>query len=257
MHAWRRGTGHKRLPGTRLEVEAIASLVKGSTSLRASDASEQRLDELIDQGRLKRCRIVHLATHGEIDELRPGRSALILAQDRLPDPVAQVTAGKHPYDGRLTVARIRQRWELDADLVVLSACETGLGQDALGEGLLGFAQAFLSKGARSVILSRWKVADAATALLMIRFYQNLLGKRQNKKPMGRAASLDEAKKWLRTLKREEAGRLVALYANGMLRGTEGDEKPPAKGKPAELPKGDHPFAHPFYWAAFTLIGDPD
>jgi CHAT domain-containing protein len=92
---------------------------------------------------------------------------------------------------------------------------------------------------------------------MVRFYENLLGKRQGlKKPMGRAVSLDEAKKWLRTLSRKDAERLATLHTGGVLRGSEGDEKPPAKVKPVEL-KGDKPFGHPFFWAAFTLIGDPD
>src|SRR5262249_10871300 len=160
------GTGHRRLPGTRVEAEAIVALVKGSTALLGSDASEQRLDELIESGQMKKYRLLHFATHGETLEKMPHRSALILAQDRLPDPLAQVRAEKHPYDGRLTVQRIRERWKLNADLVVLSACETGLGQDAGGDGLLGFAQAFLSCGARAVVLSRWPVDDVATSLLM-------------------------------------------------------------------------------------------
>jgi CHAT domain-containing protein len=141
-------------------------------------------------------------------------------------------------------------------LVVLSACETALGKQANGDGLLGFAQALLSKGARSVVLSRWKVDDTATSLLMIRFYENLLGKRDLKKPLGRAAALDEAKKWLRTLPRQEAERLATLHTGGVLRGSEGTEKTPDKGKRIQY-RGDTPFAHPYYWAAFTLIGDPD
>jgi tetratricopeptide (TPR) repeat protein len=239
-----RGTGHKRLPGTRLEAEAIASLVKGSTLLLGSDASEQRLDELIDKGEMKKYRLLHFGTHGETLHRLPHHSALILAQDKLPDPVAQLNSGKHPYDGRLTVQRIRQRWGLDADLVVLSACETGLGQDAGGDGLLGFAQAFLSKGARSVILTRWKVDDTATALLMRRFYENLLGKRQElKKPLGRAAALDEAKKWLRSLTSREAEIAIESLP---------------RGKFTYAPKGQSKtYEHPYYWAAFTLIGDPD
>ncbi len=251
-----RGTGHKRLPATRLEVEAISRLVKGSTRLLGSDASEQRLDALLDSGKLKGYRILHFATHGEANAQNPKLSSLILAQDNLPDPAEQVKAEKYPYEGRLTVARIREHWTLDADLVVLSACETGLGQNARGDGLLGFAQAFLSKGARSVVLSRWKVDDTATSLLVIRFYENLLATRKGTKPLGRAASLDEAKQWLRTLPRQEAERLATLHTGGVLRGSEGTEKTPDKGKRIEY-KGDTPFAHPYYWAAFTLIGDPD
>jgi CHAT domain-containing protein len=251
-----RGTGHKRLPGTRLEVEAIAALVPGSVRLVGSAASEQRLDALREAGRLKGYRLLHLATHAEADDQAPGRSALILAQDALPDPAGQAKAGRHPYDGRLTVARIRADWELDADLVVLSACETALGRQAKGDGLLGFAQAFLSKGARSVVLSRWKVDDGATALLMVRFYENLLGKRG--KRLGRAAALQEAKVWLRRLPRDQAGLRLAHLANGTLRGSERDLPPLAKGaQRPPVPKGERPFGHPYYWAAFVLIGDPD
>ena len=67
---------------------------------------------------------------------------------------------------------------LKATLVVLSACETGLGQDTGGDGLMGFSQALLLKGARSLLLSLWPVDDTATALLMVRFYENWLGSRR-------------------------------------------------------------------------------
>jgi CHAT domain-containing protein len=265
VRAWRRqqeavamrGTGHRRLPGTRLEVQAIAALVKGSTTLLGSDASEQRLDHLRQAGKLKTFRILHFATHGQADNEAPGRSALILAQDRLPDPLEQVRQNRHPYDGRLTVARIRAEWQLDADLVVLSACQTALGKEAGGDGLLGFAQAFLHKGARSVVLSRWKVDDTATALLMVRFYENLLGKRPGlKQALGRAEALAEAKKWLAGLKRKEAGELAVRLSGGVLRGTEAEARPLVKGERPKLPAGERPFEHPYYWAAFVLIGDP-
>jgi CHAT domain-containing protein len=88
---------------------------------------------------------------------------------------------------------------------VLSACETGVGKRAGGEGYLGFAQALFIKGARSLVLSEWPVADDTTSLLMVRFYQNLLGKRPGLSgPMPEAESLDEAKRWLRNLSAAEA-----------------------------------------------------
>jgi CHAT domain-containing protein len=205
----------------------------------------------------KRFRILHFATHGDVDLIDPYRSALILAQDHLPDGLEAFRKGEKVYDGRLTVETILREWELDADLVVLSACQTALGKAAEGEGLLGFAQAFLQKGARSVLLSRWKVDDTATALFMLRFYENALGKRKElQEPLGRAAALAEARAWLRNLSRADAERLAVGLTGGVLRGTERDDLPVVKAK-ANLPAGERPFAHPFYWASFVLIGDPN
>jgi tetratricopeptide (TPR) repeat protein len=253
-----RGTGHAALPGTRWEVQAIARLLPQTTTLLGSQASEQELDRLRAAGRLKQYRLLHLATHGEADKDDPDRSALILAQDRLPDALKQVQAHQKVYDGRLTVKAIRDSWQLDADLVVLSACQTALGRQLGGEGLLGLAQAFLQKGARSVVVSRWKVDDAATALLMLRFYENLLGKREElKSPLGRAAALQEAKTWLRGLPRKEVETLVAGLTHGEIRGTIGPARKKKLAAKAKVPEGDRPYSHPYYWAAFVLIGDPD
>jgi CHAT domain-containing protein/tetratricopeptide (TPR) repeat protein len=268
VKAWRETEfitrGAKRyqgLPGTRQEVQALSRLVPGATTLLGSAASEQSLARLVREGKLRRFRLLHLATHGEVNDARPEQSALILAQDRLParkdDEVAAILSGRKPLDGRLTVDTIRRTWKLDADLVVLSACQSGLGQDAGGNGLLGFAQALLARQAHSVVLSRWKVDDSATSLLMLRFYENLLSKRKGlKKPMRRAEALAEAQQWLRTLRRKQAEPLVARLAGGKLRGTIDKPLLEVKGKPARLPRGERPFAAPYYWAAFVLIGDP-
>ncbi len=254
-----RGEPLAPLPGTWLEVKALAGLVPNPTTLLGSNASEQELRKLTPK--LPTYNLIHLATHGQVDLLRPTSSALVLAQDRLPtrldDQVQEVLSGNKPLDGRLTVGTILRDWKLDADLVVLSACETGLGKDAGGEGLLGFAQAFLQKGARSVVVSRWKVDDAATTLLMTRFYENLLGKRPDlKKPLPRAEALAQAKAWLKGLSRKDAETMLEKLTGGAVRG-EPVAAPAKVRKAAPGPPGERPFAHPYYWAAFVLIGDPD
>jgi CHAT domain-containing protein len=95
---------------------------------------------------------------------------------------------------------------------------------------------------------------------MDRFYCNLLGKRDGlDRPMGKAAALAEAKAWLKELTSEEAGRLLAGLTKGVDRGA--GAKAPALVAPAVGPKAaknaGRPFAHPRYWAAFILIGDPN
>jgi tetratricopeptide (TPR) repeat protein len=254
--------GWAALPGTRVEVESLRRLFGDRQEpklLFDSDASEQRLDELAARGELGKYRYVHLATHGEVDDRFALRSAVILSRDSLPDPQQQLLAGKPVYDGRLTAEEMLRGWNLNSELVTLSACQTALGKYEKGEGFVGFAQALLLCGSRSVCLSLWKVDDAATALLMQRFYANLLGKREGlKTPLSKAEALREAKEWLRNLSREEALRVAAEVSQGVERGK---GRPKAKLLPplpeaAPAVKEDRPYAHPYYWAAFVLIGDP-
>jgi hypothetical protein len=252
-----RGPVPKALPGTRREVEALAGLLPKDKVqlLLGSDASEQRLDQLAAAGQLKDYRLLHFATHGALDSATPTRSALLLATDRLPDAEKQAREGKKVYTGRLTVGTVLG-WQLDADLVVLSACETGLGRQAGGEGMLGFVQALVQAGARSVLVSLWPVDDAGTSLLMSRFYQNLLGQREGlKAPLGKAEALAEAKQWLRRLPRAQAEALAAQLSKGELRVGVSPLKPAAPATAHD--QGDRPYAHPYYWSAFVLLGDPD
>jgi len=251
------------LPGTRLEVEALAQLFKSdgrpTKALLAADASEPELDRLAASRELGQFGFIHLATHGVIDEAIPQRSAVILTQTGLPDPLEQAMNHKPVFDGRLIVREIQRNWDLKAELVTLSACETALGRDAGGEGFVGFTQALLMSGARSVCLSLWRVDDKATSLLMTRFYQNLLGKRPAlSKPMAKAEALQEAKQWLRSLTADQIdGELAALQR--------GDVRPLAKVDGAASPgeatspksSGNRPYDHPYFWAAFVLVGDPD
>ena len=133
------------LPGTRSEIEALAQLFKTDDRhtkiLLAADASEPEMDRLAASGELRRFGFIHLATHGVIDEGIPIRSAVILTQTGLPDPLEQVLHQKPVFDGRLSVREIQHGWDLKAELVTLSACETALGREAGGEGFVGFTQA--------------------------------------------------------------------------------------------------------------------
>jgi CHAT domain-containing protein/Tfp pilus assembly protein PilF len=251
-----RGGSHQRLPGTRREVEAVARLFPAGTvtTFMGDQACESTVQDLARSGRMKAFRYLHFATHGESDPLHAYRWALILAPDpdRSADPLA------FDSDGTITAEQIARTWELDADLVVLSACESGLGRSAGGEGYLGFAQPLFAKGARSLVLSLWKVDDKATALLMTRFYQHLLGQRPGlSRPLPKAAALDEAKRWLRVLTVDEVGSELAALDRGTVRPlakADGPESHPASSAPQ--PAGVRPYAHPYYWASFILIGDP-
>ena len=252
------------LPGTRYEVEALAQLFKSDNrptrTLLAADASEPELDRLAASGELGRFGFIHLATHGVIDEAVPARSAVILTQTGLPDPLEQALNHKPAFDGRLSVREIQRGWDLKTELVTLSACETALGRDAGGEGFVGFTQALLMSGTRSVCLSLWKVDDTATALLMQRFYTNLLGIRPGlSQPLPKAEALAEAKAWLRGLRRVEVTALAAELSDGEARAAGATRRKPAP-QALSVPAGaadDQPYAQPYYWAAFVLAGDPD
>ena len=177
------------------------------------------MDRLAASGELGRFGFIHLATHGVIDEDIPARSAVILTQTGLPDPLEQVLHQRPPFDGRLLVREIQRGWDLRVELVTLSACETALGRDTGGEGFVGFTQALLMSGGRSVCLSLWKVDDTATGLLMQRFYANVLGRRAGLTgPMPKAEALHEAKAWLRGLRRTTVRTLTADLSGGVARG---------------------------------------
>src|SRR5262249_36755389 len=150
-----RETSFARLPATAKEVQAVSRVFSRVFSrvelLTQSEASEQNLERMAAAGELRKFRFLHFATHGLLDDRRALNSALILAQDRLPDSLTQVLDGKGLSDGQLTAGEILRGWKLDADLVTLSACETALGKFSGGEGYLGFSQALFLAGARGMV----------------------------------------------------------------------------------------------------------
>ncbi|HZW31159.1 MAG TPA: CHAT domain-containing protein, partial [Isosphaeraceae bacterium] len=256
-----RGEGLAPLPGTRREVQAIAALFPGeqTTTLLGPDATESTVQRLAQSGALKGYRFLHLATHGQTNRSVALSSAVFLAAEpERPAAAADAALFEPAPDGQITAEQIVRTWDLDADLVVLSACESGLGRYAVGEGYLGFAQALFVKGARSLVLSLWRVDDKATSLLMTRFYRNLLGKRAGlANPMPKAEALHEAKEWLRNLTLDDVGSELAALDRGEVRPlAKASGIPAAKAGHSPRPAGVRPYEHPYYWAAFLLIGDP-
>jgi CHAT domain-containing protein/Flp pilus assembly protein TadD len=156
------------LPYSRSEIDGIAQLFpKDDRELFFGEAATE--ENVKSPDRLGAYRLIHFSTHGYVNEARPRFSGLVLS---LPASAASARAGKQSEDGLLAAYEIFNL-KLKADLVVLSACETGLGKEIKGEGLMSLTRAFMYAGAPSVVVSLWNVNDETAADLMIRFYRHL------------------------------------------------------------------------------------
>jgi len=175
------GINLDRLPGARLEAAAIEQLVQSLSSTAAIGTTlklgQQASHSFVTGGALRNYDIIHFATHGIVDAEVPALSSLLLAQGD------EHNAYLRPDD----IAAL----QLDAGLVVLSGCETGIGKSVAGEGMMSLSRPFLIAGARQVVSSLWKVSDRATAELMQRFYFHLL---QEGQPAEQA--LQSAQQWM-------------------------------------------------------------
>lgn len=167
-----------RLPFTRMEATKLLALVPANSSFSAMDFLASR--EAVLRPELGEYRYVHFATHGVLDSERPGLSSLVLST---------VDDKGKPQDGFLRANDI-YNLKLPAELVVLSACQTGLGKEIKGEGLVGLTRGFMYAGAARVVVSLWNVNDKATAELMTRFYERML--KQGERPAAalRAAQVE-------------------------------------------------------------------
>ena len=246
------------LPGTRAEVHSIGDLLGEATNklhqpspgvelLSRSEATKDRFRELAP-----RFRYLHLATHGffapaswqsaESEAPTPGdrnqltsRSAMVAGfAPGLLSGLALSGANRPPVpnqdDGILTAEEIACLPLDGVRLVTLSACESGLGKEAGGEGLLGLQRAFQVSGAHATIASYWKVADDVTQIMMVRFYRNLW-----ERQMGSLDALREAQLWV--LRSPDARTATAT------RGLDLPEEQATSG------------TSPRFWAAFSLSGD--
>jgi CHAT domain-containing protein len=167
---------YARLQFSGEEVKNIVSFFKKGSSriyLR-NDATEENAK---NGGVMQKFNYIHFATHGNIDEVNPDLSSLVLTRDN-----------NSKEDGFLQASEIF-KMKLNTDLVVLSACQTGMGKLVRGEGIVGLTRAFMYAGSPAVMVSLWSVSDASTAILMREFYKNLVKEKLSKTDALRKAQL--------------------------------------------------------------------
>ncbi|HYV10579.1 MAG TPA: CHAT domain-containing protein, partial [Pyrinomonadaceae bacterium] len=151
-----------RLPGTRKEAEQIVAMVPDAERRLALDFAASR--ETVTSAELSQYRYVHLSTHGFLNSVHPELSGVVLSL---------VNERGEEQDGFLRAHELFNL-KLPAEVVVLSACQTGAGKTIRGEGLVSLTRGFMYAGAPRVVVSLWAVSDWATTDLMVRFYQGML-----------------------------------------------------------------------------------
>jgi len=160
------------LPGALKEVEAVKSAFTSPTArsdtkrtvltLTGRDASEQALQRMNSVGRLKQFRFLHFAAHGYLNSALPMLSSVVLSQTEVTDVA----------DGYVTAAEW-VGYEINSDLIVLSACETGRGQELAGEGVMGLPYAMFVACNRQAVLTLWRVVDDSAARFTGRFFKRV------------------------------------------------------------------------------------
>jgi len=265
----------ERLPGTKTEGERIAELLDVKPWLDAN-ALEAQLKSHPSPA------ILHLATHGffledqerDLNKEFRDLGAMTLSTDdtmghfsvhNMENPLLRAglalagantwlrhgTPPEEAEDGLLTAEDVTGLNLLDTELVVLSACETGLGEVRVGEGVFGLRRAFILAGAKTLIMSLWKVPDLATAILMERLYHNLLKRR-----LPRDEALRQTQNHLRQL--TICDMRSQWLSNSAIRKRSANN-PSIQDELQQLarqPDDHRPFQHPFYWGAFICQGEP-
>jgi CHAT domain-containing protein len=203
------------LPEAERQVRALAALYGPGRSRVYTGAEAQ-------EGRLKReagaFSVLHLATHGTLDDASPMYSNVVLARDGVR---AGKGAAQGPDEDGLLEAWELMEMHLDAELVVLSACETARGRVTPGEGLIGLSWAMFVAGSPTTVVSQWKVESASTTELMVGFHRHLQERFSGSNSPG-----------AQRMTKAEALRRAAL----------------------QLLRSER-YAHPFFWAGFVMVGD--
>lgn len=247
------------LPGTKSEIEGIQKTLSCKKirvqAYTASAANEESFKALSGTGQ----NILHIATHGfywadstHIDPME--RSGLLLAganitlsghSERLPDGVE---------DGILTAKEISVLNLREADIVVLSACETAQGE-ITGEGVFGLQRAFKMAGAQTLLMAIWPVSDEATRLLMTAFYR-YMNRGMSKRQAFRAAQ-QEVRNYTAGEGSSEDDRALSgkekMMNKGKMGGSQQAPRPPKGGAASSEGADLHPYASPYYWAGFILL----
>lgn len=213
------------LAWAKTEANAIAPLFN-TQAITGANATKVRIQQLLPKARL-----IHLATHGLLDDIRqlgiPGAVALSPSDDD---------------NGFLTAGEIYDM-KLNAELVVLSACSTGQGK-ITGDGVIGLSRCLIAAGVRSVIVSLWSVGDLSTALLMVKFYQIF------QQEVAATVALNDAQRWLLGITKRE----LSVWLKTNERFFDVTLRNNLRRRLHHLDDNAKLFQHPRYWAAFSAIG---
>jgi CHAT domain-containing protein len=218
---------------TDYEVERVSGHFKEKNILWYEEATKKATLDQAGKGS-----IVHFSCHGSFQDANPLDSKLILAEG-----------------DNLTLKEIFAKLKIPkADAVVLSACETGMVKLERGDEYIGLTSGFMYEGSPTVISSLWSVDDLSTSLLMNRWYENVL---TNK--MGKSAALKEAQQWVRGLTLADLKLTLDELSNHLEKHScqDPDVEKRIDGYrfDAEMTPEEKPFAHPYYWGAFTCNGN--
>jgi CHAT domain-containing protein len=213
------------LAWAKTEAQVIAPLLN-TQAIMGADATKVEI-----QQQMPKARLIHLATHGLLDDIR-----------QLGIPGAVALAPSNDDNGFLTAGEIYDM-KLNADLVVLSACSTGQGK-ITGDGVVGLSRCLIAAGVKSVIVSLWSVGDLSTALLMVKFYQIL------QQGVAATIALNQAQRWLLGVTKKE----LEIWVNSNKRFFDATLKNNLNRRLHQLDDNARLFQHPRYWAAFFAIG---